>query len=55
MSTRIVVEVRSDLHRELRKLAAEYDKRLFMAVNLLLEECLSDKERVARALRKIRG
>jgi hypothetical protein len=46
----VVVEVRSDLHQELRKLAADYDLRLYVVVNLLLEDCLSSQERVAAVL-----
>jgi hypothetical protein len=53
LGNRVVVEVRADLHQELRKLAALYDARLYVVVNLLLEDCLSDKERVAAVLSKL--
>jgi hypothetical protein len=49
----VVVEVRADLHQELRRLAADYDLRLYVVVNLLLEDCLSDQARVAAVLGKL--
>lgn len=45
-----VVEVRADLHRELKKLAAAYDTRLYTVVDLLLADCLSNPEHVAAVL-----
>jgi len=39
---RTVVEVRDDLHRELRKLALLNDLRIYVLVNAIIEEALRD-------------
>jgi hypothetical protein len=52
MSKRVVVEVRADLHKELRKLAVVNDLRLYVVVNVLLEDCLRDEERVKGLLKR---
>jgi len=52
MSKRVVVEVRADLHKELRKLAVVNDLRLYAVVNLLLEDCLKDAEHVKALLKQ---
>ena len=49
MSRRVVVEVRADLHKELRKIAVLNDLKLYTVTNALLEDSLSDEEHV-RAL-----
>ncbi len=48
-----IVEVRVDLHRALRKLAADYDTHLYRVVDLLLEDCLSNPEHVAALLKRL--
>lgn len=53
MGNRAVIEVKADLHRELRKLAATYDTRLYVVVDLLLEDCLSNPEHVAAVMKKL--
>ncbi len=53
MSRRVVVEVNADLHRELRKLAAAYDSKLFVIANALLEDILSDEPRVKAVLERL--
>lgn len=52
MSRRVVVEVRADLHKELRKVALINDLKLYVLVNALLEDCLGDEERIKAALKK---
>ena len=51
---RVVVEVRCDLHRELRKLALLNDLRIYVLVNALLEEALGDEEKVKALIRRLR-
>jgi hypothetical protein len=51
---RTVVEVRWDLHRELRKLALLNDLRIYVLVNGVLEEFLGDEERVKALIRRLR-
>ncbi len=53
-SRRTVVEVRDDLHREIRKLALLNDLRIHELVNAMLEEYLKDQERMAALIRKLR-
>jgi hypothetical protein len=52
---RTVVEVRCDLHRELRKLALLNDLRIYVLVNGVLEEFLGDEERVKALVRRLRA
>ena len=46
MNKRVVVEIRADLHKELRKIAVLNDLKLYTLTNALLEDCLSDKDRI---------
>jgi hypothetical protein len=52
---RVVVEVRCDLHRELRKLALLNDLRIYVLVNGVLEDFLGDEERVRVLVRRLRA
>jgi hypothetical protein len=52
---RVVVEVRCDLHRELRKLALLNDLRIYELVNAVLEEFLVDEERVKALVKRLRA
>ncbi len=54
MSKRVVVEVRLDLHKELRKLAVLNDLKIYMLVNAILEDCLADEERVKDLLKRLK-
>jgi hypothetical protein len=51
---RTVVEVREDLHREIRKLALLNDLRIYMVVNAIIEDFLKDEERVKTLIRRLR-
>jgi hypothetical protein len=53
-SRRTVVEVRDDLHREIRKLALLNDLRIHELVNTMLEEYLRDQEKIKAAIRRLR-
>jgi len=52
---RTVVEVRDDLHRELRKLALLNDLRIYELANAVLEEALKDEERVKALIKRLRA
>lgn len=54
LNKRVVVEVREDLHHELRKLAVLNDLKVYVLVNAILEECLSDEVRVKQLLKKLK-
>jgi hypothetical protein len=51
---RVVVEVREDLHSELRKLALLNDLRIYELANALIEEALEDKERVKALIKRLK-
>jgi len=53
-SKRTVVEVRDDLHREIRKLALLNDLRIYELANAILEEALKDQEKVKALIRKLK-
>lgn len=51
---RVVVEIREDLHRELRKLALLNDLKIYEVTNALLEDSLQDGERVRGLIRRLK-
>ncbi|MCS7114545.1 MAG: hypothetical protein N0A00_03970 [Candidatus Bathyarchaeota archaeon] len=51
---RTVVEVREDLHREIRKLALLNDLRIYVLANAIIEEFLKDEERVKALVKRLR-
>lgn len=51
---RTVVEVREDLHRELRKLALLNDLKIYELTNFMIEEFLKDQERVKCLIKKLK-
>ena len=53
-SKRTVVEVRDDLHREIRKLALLNDLRIHELTNAIIEETLKDQERVRALIRRLK-
>ena len=53
-SKRTVVEVRDELHREIRKLALLNDLRIYEVANAIIEEFLKDEERVKVLIRRLK-
>ena len=51
---RTVVEVREDLHRELRKLALLNDLRIYKLTNAIIEDFLRDQERVKALIKRLK-
>jgi hypothetical protein len=51
---RTVVEVRVDLHREIRKLALLNDLRIYELANAVLEDSLRNQERMNVLVKKLR-
>jgi hypothetical protein len=51
---RTVIEVRADLHKQIRKLALLNDLRIYAVANALIEETLRDQERVNALLKKLK-
>ena len=54
MSRRVVVEIQPDLHRELRKLAVLNDLKIYILVNAMLEDYLTDEIRVKALLKRLK-
>ena len=54
MSKRVVIEVRSDLHKELRKLAVLNDLKIYVLANAMLDDCLSDEEHLKCLLKRLK-
>lgn len=54
MSRRVVVEVQPELHRELRKLAVLNDLKIYILVNAILEDYVSDEIRVKALLKRLK-
>jgi len=51
---RTVVEIRDELHREIRKLALLNDLRIYEVANAIIEEFLKDEARVKVLIRKLK-
>ena len=51
---RTVVEVRADLHQQLRKLALLNDLRIYVLANAIIEETLSDEERINALIKRLK-
>ena len=51
---RTVVEVRADLHQQLRKLALLNDVRIYVLANAIIEETLGDEEKVKALLKRLK-
>lgn len=51
---RVVVEIREDLHQELRKTAILNEMKLYTLVNAIVEETLSDQEKLKTVIKKLR-
>jgi hypothetical protein len=52
-SKRTVVEVRDELHTEIRKLALLNDLRIYQVANAIIEEFLKDQERVKALIKRL--
>jgi len=53
-SRRTVVEIRDDLHREIRKLALLNDLRIYELANAIIEEVVRDQEKMKLLIKKTR-
>jgi len=51
---RTVVEVRDDLHREIRKLALLNDLRIYVLANAIVEEFLRDEAQVKALIKRLK-
>ena len=51
---RVVVEIREDLHREIRKQAILNDVKIYELTNAIVEEFLKDEERVKALIKRLK-
>jgi hypothetical protein len=54
MSKRVVVEIKPDLHKELRKLAVLNDLKIYALTNAMLEDYLADEAQVRALLKRLK-
>ena len=53
-SRRAVVEIREDLHREIRKQAILNDVRIYELTNAMIEELIGNEESVKALIKKLK-
>lgn len=53
-SRRTVVEIRADLHQRIKQLALLNDLRIYALANAILEDALSDKEKVKALIKRLK-
>jgi F420-0:gamma-glutamyl ligase-like protein len=53
-SRRVVVEIREDLHREIRKQAILNDVKIYELTNAIVEEFLKDEEHVKALIKRLK-
>ena len=51
---RTVIEVRADLHKQIRKLALLNDLRIYALANAIIEETLEDSERTNALIKTLK-
>ncbi|MCW8889017.1 MAG: hypothetical protein OQK25_08140 [Gammaproteobacteria bacterium] len=51
---RTVVEVRADLHQQLRKMALLNDLRIYVLANAIMEDALGNEEKVKVLIKRLK-
>ena len=51
---RTVVEVRDDLHQELRRVAILNDLKIYVLTNALVEDALKDQEKIKALVKRLK-
>ncbi len=51
---RTVVEIRDDLHQEVRRIAILNDLKIYVLTNALLEEALRDQEKIKALVKRLK-
>jgi hypothetical protein len=54
IAKRTVIEVREDLHKEIRKTALLNDLRIYELTNAIIEETLKDQEKIKTLIKKLK-
>jgi hypothetical protein len=51
---RAVIEVRAELHQQIRKLALLNDLRIYVLANAIIEEALGDEEKIRCLIKRLK-
>ena len=51
---RTVTEIRADLHQQIRKLALLNDLKIYVVANAIIEETLSDQEKIKALIKGLK-
>jgi hypothetical protein len=52
--SRTVIEIRADLHQQIRKLALLNDLRIYVVANAIIEETVNDQERLNALIKRLK-
>ena len=50
---RTVIEINADLHQQIRKLAILNDLKIYVLANAIIEDALSDQEKIAALIKRL--
>jgi len=51
---RTVIEINADLHQQIRKLAILNDLKIYVLANAIIEDALSDQEKIAALIKRLK-
>jgi hypothetical protein len=51
---RTVIEIRADLHQQIRKLALLNDLKIYVLANAIIEETVKDQERINALIKRLK-
>ena len=51
---RTVIEIRADLHQQIRKLALLNDLRIYVVANAIIEETVNDQEKLSALIKRLK-
>jgi hypothetical protein len=51
---RTVIEIRADLHQQIRKLAILNDLKIYVVANAIIEETVKDQERINALIKRLK-
>jgi len=49
-----VIEIRADLHQKIRKLAILNDLKIYVLANAIIEDVLSDQEKITALIKRLK-
>ncbi len=51
---RTVIEIRADLHQQIKKLAILNDLKIYVLANAIVEDALSDQEKITALVKRLK-